>query len=620
MQYNVNHFTFVSDESGIGNRYAGFFTTKAEGLDTLVLIGNDILRNPSTKEVDSALRVNKKTDVDSVAVVSVSSDSAYTFPISNYESKLYETRIAGTNDQVSEVTRQSDEKVLYKLKINEDALRRRNITAQPTTYMKQKMAEYNNKTLTKGLKVSADTAKKEDDFFQNEFASEKKDSSNAAKVAAAMEETENESVLKTMKHFVYKPPKFYTENAAAGFNNAVLINRYEPYGGGGGPIRLNSSTPLSGLVRIGTSELMEDLKITGAYKISTNLKDNEWYINFQNLRKRVDWGFSYYRNVQQITYATNLGYYPGRLFTNLYQGNVSYPFDKHKSIRFSAGVRSDKDLITSIDPPSLSDPANKTLFAVNRLEYVYDNTLNPSMNIWNGLRYKIYFDYNTQINKVASADGPNTFNLGFDARYYYPIFQNFIWAGRAAGDFSWGNQKILYYLGGVDSWMFFGSNIKPDGSDRYFITSNQPATDQSYAFQSLAVNMRGYKQNIANGNNAVVINSEFRFPVLTTLLKRTINNAFLRNFQVIQFTDFGTAWNGQYNKLSRPSLSYGGLNQNNPVLVSVKAGGIGPFAGGYGFGARSTLLGYFLKLDAAWTMNGFFKGKPQLYFAMGLDF
>ena len=416
MQYNVNHFTFVSDESGIGNRYAGFFTTKAEGLDTLVLIGNDILRNPSTKEVDSALRVNKKTDVDSVAVVSVSSDSAYTFPISNYESKLYETRIAGTNDQVSEVTRQSDEKVLYKLKINEDALRRRNITAQPTTYMKQKMAEYNNKTLTKGLKVSADTAKKEDDFFQNEFASEKKDSSNAAKVAAAMEETENESVLKTMKHFVYKPPKFYTENAAAGFNNAVLINRYEPYGGGGGPIRLNSSTPLSGLVRIGTSELMEDLKITGAYKISTNLKDNEWYINFQNLRKRVDWGFSYYRNVQQITYATNLGYYPGRLFTNLYQGNVSYPFDKHKSIRFSAGVRSDKDLITSIDPPSLSDPANKTLFAVNRLEYVYDNTLNPSMNIWNGLRYKIYFDYNTQINKVASADGPNTFNLGFDAR------------------------------------------------------------------------------------------------------------------------------------------------------------------------------------------------------------
>jgi hypothetical protein len=60
--------------------------------------------------------------------------------------------------------------------------------------------------------------------------------------------------------------------------------------------------------------------------------------------------------------------------------------------------------------------------------------------------------------------------------------------------------------------------------------------------------------------------------------------------------------------------------QGNPVIVKIKAGGIGPFAGGYGFGVRSTVLGYFLRLDAAWEMNNFFKVKPQWYFAMGLDF
>jgi hypothetical protein len=54
--------------------------------------------------------------------------------------------------------------------------------------------------------------------------------------------------------------------------------------------------------------------------------------------------------------------------------------------------------------------------------------------------------------------------------------------------------------------------------------------------------------------------------------------------------------------------------------VLIKAGGIGPFVGGYGFGARSTLLGYFLRLDAGWEMNVFFKGKPYLHFAMGVDF
>jgi hypothetical protein len=121
---------------------------------------------------------------------------------------------------------------------------------------------------------------------------------------------------------------------------------------------------------------------------------------------------------------------------------------------------------------------------------------------------------------------------------------------------------------------------------------------------------------VANGNNAVVLNSEFRLPVFTTLFSRPINNAFLRNFQLVQFADLGSAWSGGLKGIARPSVIYG----VPPVQIEKKAGGIGPFAGGYGFGARSTLLGYFLKFDAAWQMNGFFKGKPIMYVSMGLDF
>ncbi len=128
--------------------------------------------------------------------------------------------------------------------------------------------------------------------------------------------------------------------------------------------------------------------------------------------------------------------------------------------------------------------------------------------------------------------------------------------------------------------------------------------------------MRGFKQNVANGNNAAVINSEIRIPLFTSFFNKPINNAFLRNFQLVQFVDMGTAWNGKYDKIERPNVLYG----SPPITVKVKAGGIGPFAGGYGFGARSTLLGYFLRFDAAWEMNVLFKGKPLYYFAMGLDF
>jgi outer membrane protein assembly factor BamA len=205
--------------------------------------------------------------------------------------------------------------------------------------------------------------------------------------------------------------------------------------------------------------------------------------------------------------------------------------------------------------------------------------------------------------------GNTTYNFGFDARNYVKIYRNFIWATRAAGDFSWGNKKIIYYLGGMDGW------VGPKFND-----INKPAPDQSYAFQSLALNMRGYEQNVANGNNAVVINSELRFPVFATLLNKPINNAFVRNFQLIQFFDFGTAWNGSYNGITRPTEIFGGNDPQNPVTVRIDAGGLGPFAAGYGFGARSTLLGYFLKFDAGWPMKGFFKGSPMLYFSLGLDF
>ncbi len=204
---------------------------------------------------------------------------------------------------------------------------------------------------------------------------------------------------------------------------------------------------------------------------------------------------------------------------------VKYPFDRVKSLRFSVGFRTDKVVVrgTQLDTATLKSPdLKKQNFALGRIEYVHDNTIQKATNIMHGLRFKIYTDFTSQVNKPSDTllkPGKFNFNLGADVRYYYPIYRNFIWAGRAAADFSWGSQKILYYLGGVDGWMFPKYNAEPVPQDPY------------YAFQSLAVNMRGFRQNIANGNNAVVLNSEFRLPVFSTLFNKPINNAFLRNFR-----------------------------------------------------------------------------------------
>jgi hypothetical protein len=617
-QYSNTTFTFISDLNGIGNRYAGYFTSTKAGLDTLVIIGDEIMRNPTLHDIDSTLKVYKKQDVDSIAVVSITNDSAYIFPLTNYASSILETREAGENHQVSEVTQQSDDKILYKLKIDENTLTRRNVSTRATAYMKRKME---TSRIGSGEEIQAPPpVSQQEDIFQHEFKVEKKDSAQIVQLNNAQPVDES-VVLSTARLYPYKPKKFAADYVIAGFNNNVLGTRYQIYQGGAGPVTLSSNNGLNGIINLGTADIMEDIKVSGGFRLSTNLKDNDWLFQFSNLTRRVDWGLMYYRNVQQVGFTSGSSVYPGKIFSNLYQGSISYPFDEVRSVRLNAGIRRDNVIISGTDPLSLAATAPSTTYGLMHLEYVYDNTLNPVQNIWDGIRYKAYIDFNTQLNNKTT-EAKNTFNFGFDARVYYPIYRNFIWAGRVAGDFSWGTQKMIYYLGGIDNWFMFGNNEKIKNGQttyRYFNPANHPAPDQDYAFQSLAVNLRGFIQNAANGNNSTVINSEFRLPVFTTFFSKPINNAFIRNFQLIQFVDLGSAWNGAYDKIGRPFITY--QDPQNPVVaVKLKAPGIGPFLGGYGFGARSTLLGYFLKFDAGWPMNGFFRGKPILYFSMGVDF
>ncbi|MGZ3837256.1 MAG: hypothetical protein ACXVMS_01500 [Flavisolibacter sp.] len=626
-QYNSYHFTFVSDENGINNRYAGFFRSKGAGLDTLVFIGDEVLRNPPSKEVDSVLRDWNKSNVDSVGYVAITNDSTYVFPLTNYQSSLLETRTAGDNSLVSEVTRQGNYKFLYRLKVDETALRRRNVTAKPTEYMKkvmdrERIAAARNEPSNQPPK---DTAR-QNDFFQNEFQNEKKDSTAApsqlGKVVEA-EEIPAEPILAKAKLYEYRPPKFFNDYVVAGLNNTMFgVSKYQPYQGGAGPIEPANGNDLNGLIRMGTVDLFEDYKVSGGIRFAPNLRDNDILFEFTNLKKRLDWGFTYYRTSIENVIDTNGngGLAFVKQHSSYYLARLSYPFDKIRSVRITVGPRFDKTIFPAgVSLRDLKEPDRTKTFGQMTLEYVHDNTINPALNIWHGLRWKAYMDWFTDL-KPGNTEGRFLFNAGFDARHYLPIYRNVIWAVRAAGDFSWGNQKVIYYLGGVDGWLKFRENQNTDnGTYRYFDPTNTPARDVDYTYQALAVNLRGFKQNIANGNNNLVINSEVRMPVFTTLFNKPINNAFLRNFQLVQFVDLGTAWNGQYNDFSRPTAHY--VDPQNPVVtVKLKAGGVGPFAGGYGFGARSTLLGYFIRYDVAWQMNGIFKGKPQTYLALGLDF
>ena len=77
-----------------------------------------------------------------------------------------------------------------------------------------------------------------------------------------------------------------------------------------------------------------------------------------------------------------------------------------------------------------------------------------------------------------------------------------------------------------------------------FNYNTQIDNTQNFVFQALASNMRGFDQNIRNGSNFAVVNTELRVPIFKYLWNAPIKSDFFKNFQVIGFADGGTAWNG----------------------------------------------------------------------------
>jgi outer membrane protein assembly factor BamA len=177
-----------------------------------------------------------------------------------------------------------------------------------------------------------------------------------------------------------------------------------------------------------------------------------------------------------------------------------------------------------------------------------------------------------------------------------------------------GSARLVYYLGGVDNWTNFSSRTPT------FIplTEIRLTPDVNYVYQTVATNMRGFSQNIRNGSNFALMNSEIRWPIIQYIANYPLSNAFFENFMVVGFFDVGTAWSGlspwsKQNGYDRDFV-YRGL-----VEIEIDAQRE-PIVAGYGFGARSQLFGYFIRLDWAWGIENMQVLPRVFYFSLALDF
>ena len=195
--------------------------------------------------------------------------------------------------------------------------------------------------------------------------------------------------------------------------------------------------------------------------------------------------------------------------------------------------------------------------------------------------------------------------LGFDFRHYQRLDKKSIFAVRAAGASSFGSERILFQLGGVNQWLFpaFNQNIPLP-------------PEQGLAYHVPVNNLRGFRLNIRNGNSYALINNELRVPILSYLFKK--KSAFMRNFQTVAFFDVGTAWTGP-SPFAEESPLNTNTYSNGPVEVRVNYFR-DPIVAGYGLGVRTMLFGYYLRVDRAWGIETRIVQDPRWYFAFGTDF
>jgi hypothetical protein len=297
--------------------------------------------------------------------------------------------------------------------------------------------------------------------------------------------------------------------------------------------------------------------------------------------------------------------YSARQRTNLFAVEFSYPFDVTKSLRWSVSYRNERLDFSFIDDATLFAPDVKENWVSARLEFVHDNSKEIQTNIYNGYRYKIFAEYFYNANEKKS----NLYNIGFDIRHYQKVYRNIIWANRFAGASSFGQKKILYFLGGVDTW------LNPKQANYI------PIANDNYGFMTPVTNLRGLPQYIRNGNNYLLYNSELRIPLFSFFAKKPLKSAFLRDFQLVGFFDAGIAYNfaNPFNKENAVSKEVV-TPDNNPVIVTINYYR-NPFVFGTGGGVRTNLLGYFIRLDAGFGYNGLeFSRKPVWYFSLSKDF
>lgn len=406
--------------------------------------------------------------------------------------------------------------------------------------------------------------------------------------------------------------RFRIDDIVSRMDNSVLFEGLDSYAGDRQESYQNQ--PFGYLIKANVKDIFEDYAFEGGVRLPTSLNGSEAFLVFDDKKKRIDKRYALYR--RSISERPEFFSNPNlstRKNSTIAMYQLRYPLDFFTSIRASATFRTDNFFDLVNERSSLETPNIRGQRLGLKLEYIYDNTFDVDLNIKNGLRYKFYVE---GVNSMGiNLSTPVEFQLskafmtviGTDIRHYTPIGKYAVWANRFAAASNFGSERTLYYLGGVESW------LGP------IFNQETPTPGDNYAFTAVAANLRGFRYNTRNGTSFALFNSEIRLPIFSMISAGRIKYKMIRNFQLTAFFDAGAAWHGLTPYSDQNIINTLTLESPPTVVVNVEYFR-DPLIYGYGVGARTSLFGYFVKVDYGWGVETRIVQKPRIYLSFGMDF
>ncbi|BDD08341.1 hypothetical protein FUAX_07730 [Fulvitalea axinellae] len=396
-------------------------------------------------------------------------------------------------------------------------------------------------------------------------------------------------------------------------------NKYEPLfriNSGGMEMVVDPLVDFGLNVQFQVTDLLEDHRFIGTVFSTLDLTSGEMSAEYQYLKRFVDFNLKYYRRV--ITKdVTSVQPYDQKYKLNRFQAGVALPFTRYSRVSLSPFYTTTRFL--DLKPakflnPSVSNDTDRDYIGAE-FAWVYDDSRFSALNTPIGTRSIARLEYHYSVDDPLMTFG----EISIDARHYLPIHNEITLAGRLFYGRFFGDGAKSYLLGGVNNWIL--GKTENDGSDAEPGTPlhfGEQVENEQALFMRYVTGLRGYDFNTLNGSNVLLASAELRIPLFRYLANSPINSNFFRNFTFVGFYDIGSAWEGSdfwptENSINSETIESGAFNvriknYHTPWLASA------------GWGLRTSLFSYHIKLDLAWPIENYEVGDMRYFVSFGFDF